>query len=142
MPHPSRAVAPGLPINHSMATGCQHPHTGATSSAVSPGWVRGTGLVPEPKQGKEKQRKLKSEPAKGLCKAAEPGPGCCIRRWDPAPFPGLGDTNHGMGDPAGPHRHGCHHSCDPVGWRGGGDSPGGRDKDSVWPLQAVAEHHH
>lgn len=36
---------------------------------MSPGRVRGMGLVPEPKQGREKQRKHKSEPAEGLCKA-------------------------------------------------------------------------
>lgn len=40
---------------------------------MSPGRVRGMGLVPEPKRGRGKKRKHKSEPAEGLCKAANPG---------------------------------------------------------------------
>lgn len=62
---------------------------GTDGDAVALGGVRGTGLVPEPKQGKKK-RKYKSEPAKGLCKATG---------WVPGPFPGLGDMVQGSGDP-------------------------------------------
>lgn len=57
---------------------------------VSPGWVRRTGLVPEPKQGREKQRKHKSEPAKGWCKAVTPGPAAASTGVGPGSLPGAG----------------------------------------------------
>lgn len=53
------------------------------SCQVSPGWVTGMGLVPEPKEGREKQRKHKCEPAKGpsLGRAAASTAGTWVLSW-------------------------------------------------------------
>lgn len=66
---------------------------------VSPGWVRRTGLVPGPKQGREKQRKHESEPAKGWCKAVTPGPAAASTVGGPGSLPGAGGHKSRRGEP-------------------------------------------